>query len=198
MLNKRSGVIILCGGNSSRMGFPKAFLPYRGKTFLECIIDEYSLISDEIIAVINAGAALDEGSSCIERIAHRCRVVLNHNPEYGKFYSLRIGVEKLISEFAFMQYADNPLVNVNVLDKLLLWRNAEGISVPASGLIGGHPVLLSPPVLGKIRSAGNYDLHFKEFFSGFRKTYVEVADESVLVNINTPSDYRKHIASFPL
>ena len=53
-MKERYGVVILAGGKSERMDFPKIYLDIKGKTFLSKIAQEYSDAEiDNICLVIN-------------------------------------------------------------------------------------------------------------------------------------------------
>src|SRR5947207_39916 len=45
--------LILCGGKSSRMGRPKAFLPFAGRTIVEHLLDTAQEMFNEVFLVAN-------------------------------------------------------------------------------------------------------------------------------------------------
>ncbi len=46
-------LVILCGGDSSRMGTPKALLPFENKTMVEYIYDKFSPYFDKVYLSVN-------------------------------------------------------------------------------------------------------------------------------------------------
>ncbi len=49
------GAVILCGGQSSRMKFPKHELWFDGKTFLQSVVDSVSQVAEIVVAVAAHG-----------------------------------------------------------------------------------------------------------------------------------------------
>ena len=49
--------LILAAGESRRMGFPKALLPYREETFLDTLCGLFATRCSPVIVVLGAGAA---------------------------------------------------------------------------------------------------------------------------------------------
>lgn len=50
-MNKITGVVVLTGGKSSRMGYPKETLLFQGKSFLEHVCEEMSFFTEKYISV---------------------------------------------------------------------------------------------------------------------------------------------------
>jgi CTP:molybdopterin cytidylyltransferase MocA len=55
---------------------------------------------------------------------------------------------------------------------------------------GGHPVLLSENVIRDLFAEDKTDITLRDFLSRYDGKRVDVKSDSVLVNINTPEDYR--------
>lgn len=196
-MKKYAAAIILAGGNSERMNFPKPYLTIGGKTFLERISRKYFEAGvREVYAVINTKFLSDEWKNYFEPLKSFIQIVENKNTEHGKFYSLKLGVEKMNhKESCFVQNVDNPFVSVKLISEL--WRNKikEGTVVPVYNSQGGHPVLLSECVIKAIDlSPDQTNLH--ELLSDFERKNLETDNERILCNINTREDYRRYIMSF--
>lgn len=192
-MKERLGVIILSGGRSERMGYPKAYLTIEGVTFLEKLIAEYKNVVDEIVVVLNEELIKPEWSVIIEMMRKDCKIILNSNSEKGKLFSLQLGVRNLDCDFCFIQNVDNPLITKVILNKILNKRNLDGLTIPTFENHGGHPLLISNTVLKKIYSLENFNIHLKELYSPFSKKYVDVEEKAVLYNINTPGEYKKYV-----
>ncbi|MEC8507981.1 MAG: NTP transferase domain-containing protein, partial [Planctomycetota bacterium] len=54
------GAILLCGGESRRMGTPKAWLDWKGQPLLEYMVSILSQVSKEIVVVAAPGQDLPE------------------------------------------------------------------------------------------------------------------------------------------
>lgn len=190
------GVIILAAGNSERFNYPKALLAYdREKTFLEKIILEYVKFScNEIIVVLNENTIKAMEESMLERIKDNVRIITNKHPDYGRFYSLQLGANAISEpDFCFMQNVDNPFVDKTILEPIFSERLPDGYTVPFCKNKGGHPVLLSRMILNEIKKEKNIESNIKEYLTQFKKKSVDTDNEIVLVNINTPEDYKKFL-----
>lgn len=89
--------LILAAGESSRMGRDKALLPYRGRTFLETIVNTLREAGIERIAVV-----LGHHAEEIQRAVSLEGVEVVVNPDYklGQTSSLQCGLRALISSVA--------------------------------------------------------------------------------------------------
>jgi molybdenum cofactor cytidylyltransferase len=187
-------VIILAAGKSSRMGKPKWSLNYDHNTsFIEHIISEYHGFGcKEIVLVINES----DYSSFVEKkytVPDNFKLVINKNPEWDRFYSLKLGVKGLSClQAVFVQNVDNPFVNPDVLDQLLNNLDVADCIVPEFIGRGGHPILISNKIIEKVLSTKEDILHFKEFMNYFSKTKIHVDDKRILVNINSLEEYRHY------
>ena len=183
------GAVILAAGESRRMTKPKPFLRYNSKMrFIDKIIDEYREFGiNNIVIVVNnkifPRLNIDDSIS----------VVLNQHLKYERFYSIKLGLDKFLNRnFCFIQNVDNPFVNQDVLRQLYLNRISDGCTVPVFNELGGHPILLGRKVIKKIAYSESNNINFKELLTEFKSRRVEVNDNSILININTPEDYKKY------
>lgn len=196
---KNISAIILSAGKSERMGVPKFSLKFDGKTtFLEKLIDEYhSFGCKEIIVAINPKSAeLVEQTQLI--IPNNVRIVLNHHPEWERFYSLKLAALALSeTNSAFVSNIDNPFLTQETLNTLFKEvENSDYISPSFNGK-GGHPFLLSTKVINELKTEKLDQIHIKEFLGKYSKKSVEVNDEKILLNINTMEDYSRFFNSEP-
>ena len=113
------GALILSGGESSRMGKPKALLEIGGRTFLETIVDMASESGLQPVRVVvgNHGgeiaAALPQYASLLVR---------NEHPELGQLSSLKIGLESMPDGIAgaMVFLVDHPCVLQSTIRALLV------------------------------------------------------------------------------
>lgn len=194
MCKRNSSVIILSGGKSERMRFPKAYLYIDGRTFLEKIVDEYfDAEIDEIIVVMNEEFCVGNWKQIFDKLSSKIEIIKNKNPEQGRFHSLKLGLKKVGNNFCFIQNIDNPFVNKNVI--LSLWNNRieNGYTSPIYKDKGGHPILISKNVIQQLNDMEDEDLNLKIILKSFNKMEVAMDDETVLMNINTPKEYHTFI-----
>ncbi|OGU40420.1 MAG: hypothetical protein A2X61_03865 [Ignavibacteria bacterium GWB2_35_12] len=183
------GVVILAAGESSRMKSPKPFLKYdTNRRFIDKIIDEYRDFGiNHIVVVVNKSTIKELN------LDNNTLVCVNEHLEYERFYSIKLGLEKIGKcDFCFIQNIDNPFVNKSVLNKLYENKSKNGGIIPVIQDKGGHPVLLGSEVISYIVRTKELNLNFKEVINEFPGNRVEVADNSILININSLEEYQKY------
>jgi len=183
--------VLLAAGRSKRMGIPKMTLPIDNKhTFLETITAGYlNFGCREIVVVAN-----EENRRLIDtgKLDNRIQIIVNEHPEWQRFYSVQLGLGSTNPEnYIFIHNIDNPFV-----DNLLLQKMAESLSsdkyvVPVYRGRGGHPVLLSRPIVQAIVQTSDHDHILKTFLNRYQRINVETENSNILVNINTVEEYRK-------
>lgn len=190
MNKKDCSVVILAAGKSSRMGKPKFTLMLdNDNTFLEQIIKQYwEFGCTNIIVVLNS-----EGAEIIKKnpknTLTKTQFVLNSHPEYGRYYSIKTGLIIAKNNYVFIHNVDNPNANKEVLQKLYKNRGTAEVIKPVTGGKGGHPVLISKQVIDFILQQKENNINFKDILKLFTSREVVMADESILININTNDEY---------
>jgi CTP:molybdopterin cytidylyltransferase MocA len=189
-VKKNCSVIILAAGRSSRMGKPKFLLEFgNGASFLENIIRQYDEFgSVNIIVVLNS-----DGSEKIKKhpqnLPPKTQIVLNQHPEYGRFYSIKTGLQFCTNNYTFIHNVDNPFARKKVLDQLYNARSEADVIKPAIAGKGGHPVLISKKVCDYIVHEKDHNLNLNEVLQKFQTKGVEVQDDSILLNINSHNEF---------
>ncbi|MFI5221835.1 MAG: NTP transferase domain-containing protein [Bacteroidia bacterium] len=188
-------VIILAGGKSERMNFPKPFLDFDGRTFMEKISDEYFEAGiSKIVLVLNEEFTKGKWRKYLDKTLPVFDVVENSNPQMGRFHSLKLGLKKVKEDdFCFIQNIDNPFVTKNVILNLWNHKFEDGFVSPVFKGQGGHPVLISKNVIQALDQLKDEDVILKEKLKEFPKKELEVQDEAVLININTREEYRTFV-----
>jgi molybdenum cofactor cytidylyltransferase len=193
---KGIAAIILAAGYSSRMGTLKPLLKIGGETILERAIRLFSELGvGDVIVVVGHRAEQ------IIPIVHDCgaRAVMNEQFEQGMFSSVQAGVNALNpgSEAFFVLPVDIPLVRIlTIRDLLKAYRGGSSkIVVPVFQGRRGHPPLISAGYRKEILSYcagdglrgffGKHDHFFEQ---------VEVPDEMILFDLDTPADYEALVA----
>lgn len=207
-----NGVLILAGGKSERMNFPKAYLLYEGETFLKMIVDEYYNAGiKNIFVVLNEDFCYGAWQKYIDPIISRATIIKNKNSGFGRFHSLKLGVKTILDdskeyilssvkghskdmEFCFVQNIDNPFVNPEIINNLLNAANPEGFTSPLFRGKNGHPILISKKIIQHLNNLPDEDFNLRSILSGFPKCEVEVNSNGILANINTADDYENYLA----
>lgn len=192
---KNISAIILSAGKSERMGIPKFSLKFDSKTtFLEKLIGEYlSFGCNEIIVVLNETSAVLYHQLKLN-IPSNVSVVINHHPEWERFYSLKLAALAMRElKPAFVSNIDNPFVSNNILDCLYIESVNLDYTCAAFNGRGGHPFYLSSKVISELKLESQDQIHLKQFLGKYPKKLVEVDDSKVLLNINSMEEYIKLI-----
>jgi len=186
-------VLILAGGNSSRMKFPKPWLKVDTTTFLEKIITTYQNFGiQKIIVVINQKFCIEPWESKIKSLKNQATIVENTAVEKGRLYSIQLGLQHLAdADFVFIQNIDNPFIDKKILKKLQQNRCKTGVTVPTFNQKGGHPILINRAIKEQIINNFNSSSTLHDVINLFDRKNVEVEDDSILININTPEEYKK-------
>ena len=190
-MQKDCSVIILAAGYSSRMGIPKFTLPINSKTnFLENIINQYfDFGCSNIIVVLNA-----EGAEYMNhhplKISTTVQLVINHHPEYEKFYSIQLGAQAIKTETsAFIQPVDLPVIQQKTLEDLYENKEEADYIKPAFQRKSGHPILVSPQIISALKNEQNSHFKLNEFLKMYSSLTVLVDDAHIFDNINTHKEY---------
>ncbi|MBK7096433.1 MAG: NTP transferase domain-containing protein [Saprospiraceae bacterium] len=184
-------VIILAAGKSERMGVPKLGLKFdENMLFAEKILESILEIEPmECVIVVNH-QGLELVNSGKVRISDKVKIVLNDDPDKGRFYSLQCGLKSLNSRGNILiTNIDNPFINKDICLKMLRQINDCDYIYPVFNGKGGHPLLINKTVAEGILLQDNTQMNLKEFLISYRKKTNNVSDQKVLININTPEDY---------
>ena len=189
-LPPKPAAIILAAGESRRMGRAKAYLPFRGGTFLSGIAETLGLRCHPVVAVFGFDAER------LKQAAPRAVIpVENPNYQQGMLTSLQAGL-KALSEACdpvLFTLVDHPAVSAATVDAVL--ESSAPIAIPRFQNKRGHPVLiraeiaaefLREPATSKVRDV--IDRHAHEI------AYIEVADPGIWDDIDDPALYEKLLA----
>lgn len=196
-MQTNAGVLILAGGKSERMIFPKPYLLYNGRTFLENISEGYFHAGlSNICLVIRDEYCQGKWSYSFQEVSPFISILERITSDQGRFYSLKTGLKHFTDiDFCFVHNVDNPFIDSRTIQLLWQNRNAEGYTKAVYRQEGGHPLLLSQKIIKKINTLDNSDYNLKDILKKFPGMDVEVDSSNVLLNINTPEEYERHIHS---
>ena len=198
--------IVLAAGASTRMGQPKAALPFgqMGETALARVVR--TLIEGgvpEIVVV--AGAHLDAVRAAMPRRESRARVIEHSGWQLGQLSSLVSGLDAIdtpLLEAALVTLVDVPLVHASTVAAVIeAWRRTRApivrpadpsTSLRAGGQRHGHPVIFDRSVFADLRAA-DLNTGAKAVFALHRDRIVnvEVDDAGAFEDIDTPEDYQR-------
>ncbi|MCG3165439.1 MAG: Molybdenum cofactor guanylyltransferase [Bacteroidia bacterium] len=189
------GALILAGGKSERMNYPKPYLIFENKTFLLKIIESYYKAGvKNICLVINQNFCSGKWKNDFEQIAPLVRKIEQTDPEKGRFHSIKLGIKNLLNtDYVFIQNADNPFITNRIIKSLKRHRLAQGYTQLFCEGHKGHPILISKRIVSTLNDTPGDEHNLRTILSTFPKTDLETEDARVLANLNTRDEYEKFI-----
>ncbi|QDT92433.1 molybdenum cofactor guanylyltransferase [Gimesia algae] len=108
------GGIILCGGESLRMNYPKALLPWGQELMLQRVIRIVSEVVSPVIVVASRDQELPE-------IPDSVRVVYDEKPGVGPLPAIALGLRELEldCQAAFVSACDTPLIQKDMIQAIV-------------------------------------------------------------------------------
>jgi molybdenum cofactor cytidylyltransferase len=187
--------IVLAAGASSRMGQPKPLLEVDGTPFLERAIKLLRHAGCRyVIAVIN------DDDDWVTRLADAsgAEPIINDQPDSEQIDSLRLGIANLPDGYdaIIVLPVDFPRVQQATVEALLAEFKKHPVPVlnPAYDGKPGHPVIFARDVVAELLrpdlpdgARTVIDRHIAEAAT------IAVPDAGVLVDIDTPADFRQHV-----
>jgi len=189
--------IVPSSGSSERMGRDKGLLEVEGRSFLQRTVAALAEGGcDPVLVVVADG----EEALAAEAARVGAVVLLNPDPGEGPITSLRIGLAALDGSVAGIAYlpVDHPMVRAETVGRLLDEARSSGapLTVPIHQGKRGHPAifakqlfveLLDPALEGGARTVVHDHLA--------DASLVEVDDEGVVIDIDTPDAYEAVLAA---
>jgi molybdenum cofactor cytidylyltransferase len=180
-------VAILSGGESRRMGSPKALLPYHGKTFIDHLLE---LTRHPRVGVtrIVLGAHVEEISEALgDRAAN---VIVNVDWQKGQLSSIHAAIRSLppgSTAGLILCPVDHPLISAALVARLIQAFDASGksIAVPIFRGKRGHPVIFRSTLYDELLAASP-DIGARQVVWAHADDIAEVPteEEGVILNIN--------------
>lgn len=117
-----AGGIVLCGGKSTRMGVPKATLPFGPETMLQRVVRLLGTVVSPVVVVAAREQALPE-------LPHGVTVTRDEREQKGPLEGLRAGLRALPSSvgIAYVTSCDVPLLVPAFVERMV-------------GLLGDHDI----------------------------------------------------------
>ncbi len=184
--------LVLAAGYSSRMGTCKPLAPLGTSTMVEEAVTRFLETGIADVRVV-VGHGSDKLTPVLDRLG--VRWILNPDYDRGMFSSVLAGVKSLEADVDgfFLLPCDIPLVSPETIRALLDSYNRDdpGIVYPRFGGRRGHPPLVPRAYLGE-DPPPDYPGGLRAFLARYEQNAVDVdvADENILLDCDTPSDYR--------
>lgn len=184
--------IVPAAGRSSRLGRPKALLPFRGSTLIDRIAS--TLVAggiDQLVVVAAPGE-----SRLAEHCAHSdLTVAVNRSVADGMLSSIQCGLLTLSHQLAAAATlticpVDFPALRISTVAALLagLHESAAPIALPRHQGRRGHPIVLSASLAGRIETL-DPRLGLRQLLDLHPHREVDVDDPGVHRDLDTWRDY---------
>ena len=193
--------VILAAGDSSRMGRPKALLPWGRETFLSAAIRTLTAYTDLVIVV--AGRNHEQLRPIVD--ANAAFLVVNHQPDRGQFSSLQIGLQEVLNrgrDAAIVTLVDRPPAAPATVHHLrneylrLIRADQIWTVIPDFNGQHGHPIVVGREMITLLLDApATANARDLMHANQSRLAYVPVTDPYVTMNIDTPEDYERLCAA---
>ena len=195
-VHKRVRAVILAAGESSRMGRPKLLLPWGNSTVLGQTIRNVQE-SEVFDSLVVTGAQAE----AITRVAGEMGVPALFNQQYAvaeMLSSLQTAVSQLPGDIdaVLVVLGDQPLVVPKVINQILhaYWQGKGDIIAPQYRSRRGNPVLIDRRYFKDLLSLPPGSAP-RDLLRKYPVHHVEVASQSVLLDIDEPADY-DHLQAF--
>ena len=185
--------ILTAAGESTRMGQPKALLPWCGTTLIEyqiaCLAD--SGVS-EVLAVL--GHQADDIAPYVR--STQARYVLNPLYRLGRTTSIKAGLQEVDPDAAdiLLLAVDQPRTT-EIISTVIRAHCERGglITSPRYHGRGGHPLIFSVSLRGELQKISEERQGIREVFRAHREKVAEVEfdDPIVTLDLNTFEDYEQ-------
>jgi molybdopterin-guanine dinucleotide biosynthesis protein A len=193
-----TGGIVLCGGKSTRMGVPKATLPFGTETMLQRVVRLLGTVVSPVIVV----AARDQS---LPQLPGRVAVARDEREARGPLEGIRAGLSALPESIdaAYITSCDVPLLVPAFVERMVELMGDHDIAVmevdgfphPLSAIYRRTTLPLAESLLASDRLRPAF------LFDAVRTRRVK-PEEMIVVdpqlrtlrNLNTPEDYRAALA----
>lgn len=191
--------VVLAAGESKRMGTAKALLPWGGRTVLEAVLANILSSSvDRTLVVL--GAERERTGPLVQK--YPVSAVFNPDFRTGMLSSVQTGFRALPAECraALVFLADQPWVRKEVIGRVIsaYFETDKGLVVPVYKGFGGHPFLVDMKYRKSIETL-HADVGLRELLSLYPQDIkrINIEDSSILLDLDTPADYRRSRAAKP-
>jgi molybdenum cofactor cytidylyltransferase len=146
--------VILSGGASSRMGSPKALLPYQGRPFLEHLL-EVTVLPEIGVRRVVLGAHAEPIAKIVNLKADE--IVINQEWEKGQLTSIQAALRSLPpgTDGMLLFLIDHPLISTALVRDLIeqFYKTKGPIVLPVYEGRRGHPVIFSASLYDELLRA---------------------------------------------
>ncbi len=185
--------VILSGGASSRMGSPKALLPYQGRAFLDHLLEITRHPKIGVRRVV-LGAHAEPITKAVNLPADE--IVINAEWEKGQLSSINAALRSLPdgTDGMLLFLIDHPLISAELVDHLItrFYASQASIVLPVFEGRRGHPVLFSSKLYAELENAP-LEIGARSVVWAHKNEVVEhhTIEEGCVLNLNHPQTFAR-------
>ena len=194
--------IILCGGQSRRMGRDKGSLIIKDKPMIKYILSTLNNEIDEAIIVLNDSERIDKYTEFINPndYTYKIKFVEDKIKNKGPISGILTGLENITTEYAIVFPCDNPFISKNTIQTLFseITENLQAVVPyhdPENKLKTSEPLhsIYNKNIIPIINELIIKDsLHIKGIIEKIETKYVLIDNKKILKkefrNLNRPED----------
>lgn len=185
--------VILSGGASRRMGFPKALLSYQGRPFLEHLLDvtHHPKISTRRVVL---GADAEPIAKEIHLSADE--IVINNEWEKGQLSSIHAALRSLPpqTDGILLLLIDHPLISSALVGELIeaFYSSKKPIVLPVYEGRRGHPLIFGSSLFSELLHAPlETGARAVVWNHSSEIQVVQTNEEGCVLNLNDPDTLQK-------
>ena len=187
--------VILSGGASSRMGSPKALLPYQGRPFLEHLLEVTAHREIGARRVV-LGAHAEPISKTVDLKADE--IVINHEWQKGQLSSIQAALRSLPpgTDGILLCLIDHPLISSALVQDLIeqFYKTKKPVVLPVYEGRRGHPVIFSASLYDELlRAPLETGARAVVWAHSGEIEEVRTNEEGCVLNLNDPETLNKTI-----
>jgi len=185
--------ILLAAGESRRMGEFKQLLPFRGKPFVVCCVENLlaSRVAEIIVITGYRGAEVKEALA-----DYSIKITFNSDYQLGMGSSVKCGIRATRKDATafLLALADQPQISTQMINRVIAaYEEAMPlIAIPRYREKNGHPIIFSS-LLREEALAMGVETGLKPVIHAHRAQtlFVEVEDDLILTDFDTPEDFQR-------
>lgn len=193
---KEIAVVVLAAGQSSRMKDIKQLLPWKGTFLLQYVLNGVTELEVKRIVIV-LGANAQKIKSRLKTDPSSTDIIENPTWEKGLGNSISAGVRYLREKYSTLDgmlicLADQPLVNPDYLNRMLLEFSTQNVSIVASnyGKKLGVPAIFGPDLYDALLMLDS-DYGARDIMDSHTSVTLGLDAQRFLADIDTQEAYQK-------